>query len=81
MHRLAPPRAVWVMLPAGGPTDETVTALGNILSSGDVIIDGGNSFWKDDIRRAQALKSKGIHYVDAGTSLGGVWGLERLAIA
>src|SRR3984957_3199274 len=49
VHRRAPPRAVWVMLPAGGPTDDNVTALGNILSSGDVIIDGGNSFWQDDI--------------------------------
>jgi 6-phosphogluconate dehydrogenase len=76
VHRLTPPRAVWVMLPAGGPTDDTITALGNILSRDDVIIDGGNTFWQDDIRRAKALKDKGIHYVDAGTS-GGIWGFER----
>jgi len=75
-RRLAPPRAVWIMLPAGGPTDDTVTALGELLSRDDVIIDGGNSFWQDDIRRAKALQAKGIHYVDAGTS-GGIWGLER----
>ncbi|WP_293382766.1 phosphogluconate dehydrogenase (NAD(+)-dependent, decarboxylating) [Phenylobacterium sp.] len=73
---LKPPRTVWVMLPAGAPTDETVTALGDILSSGDTIIDGGNSFYKDDIRRAKALEPKGIAYVDVGTS-GGVWGLSR----
>jgi len=74
--RLAAPRAVWVMLPAGGPTDETVLALGDALSPGDTVIDGGNSFYRDDIRRAAALKAKGVDYVDVGTS-GGVWGLER----
>jgi 6-phosphogluconate dehydrogenase len=73
---LAPPRTVWVMLPAGAPTDETVTALGEMLSAGDVVIDGGNSFYKDDIRRAKSLAEKGIVYLDVGTS-GGVWGLER----
>jgi 6-phosphogluconate dehydrogenase len=74
--KLNKPRAVWVMVPAGHPTEETVQALGEILEEGDTIIDGGNSFWKDDIRRAKLLKSKGIHYIDCGTS-GGVWGVER----
>src|ERR1700760_4541170 len=74
--KLDAPRAVWVMLPNGTPTEETVLALGEILSEGDTIIDGGNSFWKDDVRRAKALKAKGMHYVDVGTS-GGVWGLDR----
>jgi 6-phosphogluconate dehydrogenase len=70
------PRAVWVMLPAGQITEETVERLGNLLEPGDVIIDGGNSFYKDDIRRAKNLAEKGIRYVDCGTS-GGVWGIER----
>ena len=70
------PRAVWVMLPAGAATDETVTALAEKMDANDVIIDGGNSYFKDDIRRAKALKPKGLHYVDVGTS-GGVWGVER----
>jgi len=70
------PRSVWVMLPAGSPTEETVEALSGLLSAGDTVIDGGNSFYKDDIRRAKALAGKGIDYVDVGTS-GGVWGLER----
>ncbi len=70
------PRTVWVMLPAGVPTDATVTELGGLLERGDTIIDGGNSFYKDDIRRAKALAGKGIAYVDVGTS-GGVWGLTR----
>jgi 6-phosphogluconate dehydrogenase len=74
--RLQKPRAVWVMLPAGEITEGTVTQLGALLEAGDVIIDGGNSFYKDDIRRAQALEAKGIRYIDCGTS-GGVWGLER----
>jgi 6-phosphogluconate dehydrogenase len=73
---LKAPRAVWVMLPAGKPTEDTVTELGAQLSRDDVIIDGGNTFYKDDIRRAAALKDKGIHYIDCGTS-GGVWGFER----
>ena len=75
-RRLHPPRAVWVMLPAGEATEQTVTELGNLLAAGDTIIDGGNSFWQDDVRRAKALSVKGIHYVDAGTS-GGIWGFER----
>jgi 6-phosphogluconate dehydrogenase len=74
--RLAAPRAVWLMVPSGAPTDQMVEALGTRLSAGDVVIDGGNSFFKDDVRRAEALGSRGIHYIDAGTS-GGVWGLER----
>lgn len=76
IDKLDAPRAIWVMLPAGGPTEDTVQELGGKLSSGDTVIDGGNSFYKDDIRRAKALREKGIHYVDVGTS-GGVWGLER----
>ena len=73
---LAAPRAIWVMLPSGHVTEETVTHLASIMERGDIIIDGGNSFYKDDIRRGQELRDKGIHYVDVGTS-GGVWGLER----
>jgi len=70
------PRAVWLMLPAGRVTEEMVESLGNLLERGDIIIDGGNSFYKDDIRRAKKLAGKGIRYVDCGTS-GGVWGIER----
>jgi 6-phosphogluconate dehydrogenase len=73
---LRPPRAVWVMVPAGDPTEKTVMTLGGMLAAGDAIIDGGNSWFKDDVRRAKALEPKGVHYVDAGTS-GGVWGAER----
>src|SRR5579875_1404694 len=76
VHKLSKPRAVWVMVPAGKPTETTVQALANAMEPGDTIIDGGNSFYKDDIRRACELKKKGIHYIDAGTS-GGVWGVER----
>jgi len=74
--KLAKPRAIWVMLPAGGPTDDTITALSEILEAGDTVIDGGNTFYRDDMRRAKALKAKGLNYIDVGTS-GGVWGLER----
>src|SRR4029077_13980950 len=73
--RLAAPRIVWIMVPAGKPTQDTVDKLGELLSAGDVIIDGGNSRFTDDITRAEALKPKGIHYMDAGTS-GGIWGLK-----
>jgi len=73
---LSPPRAVWVMVPAGPPTESTVTALAGLLSPGDVIIDGGNTNFRDDVRRAEALGAHGIAYVDAGTS-GGVWGLQE----
>ena len=76
VEKLETPRAVWVMLPAGKITDDTVMALGDLLQSGDAVIDGGNSFYKDDIRRAKKLKEKNIAYVDCGTS-GGVWGLDR----
>ena len=76
VEKLTKPRAVWVMVPAGDPTEKTVNALSKYMSSGDIIIDGGNSHFKDDIRRAQALNEKGIHYVDVGTS-GGIWGAER----
>ena len=74
--KLAAPRAVWVMLPAGKPTEATIETLSGLLAKGDAVIDGGNSFWRDDIRRAKALAEKGLHYLDVGTS-GGVWGLER----
>ena len=73
---LQAPRIFWVMVPAGGPTEDTVAALRNIAESGDVVIDGGNTFFKDDVRRARKCRELGIHYVDVGTS-GGVWGLER----
>jgi len=74
--KLEPPRIFWVMLPAGGPTEETVAALCRIAEAGDIVIDGGNSFFKDDIRRHRECAESGVHYVDVGTS-GGVWGLER----
>ena len=74
--RLNKPRAVWIMVPAGEATEQTVNQLAAHLESGDVIIDGGNSYFKDDARRAGALTTKGINYLDVGTS-GGVWGLER----
>jgi 6-phosphogluconate dehydrogenase len=70
------PRAVWVMLPSGDVTENAVAQVGALVDAGDTIIDGGNSFYKDDVRRAKYLKAKGIHYVDCGTS-GGVWGLDR----
>jgi 6-phosphogluconate dehydrogenase len=73
---LAAPRALWVMLPAGKITEETVNRLAALMESGDIIIDGGNSYYKDDLRRAKELAKKGIRYVDCGTS-GGVWGLDR----
>jgi 6-phosphogluconate dehydrogenase len=76
VEKLSAPRAVWIMVPAGSATEQTVEHLSDLLSKGDTIIDGGNSFFKDDVRRAKLLQSKGIHYVDVGTS-GGVWGLER----
>ena len=74
--KLSKPRAVWVMLPAGKITEDTVEQLSDLLDKGDIIIDGGNSFYKDDVRRAHLLSAKGIHYVDCGTS-GGVWGKDR----
>ena len=74
--QLKKPRVVWLMLPAGRITEETVELLGGLLEPDDIIIDGGNSFYKDDIRRAKKLAQKSIRYVDCGTS-GGVWGIER----
>lgn len=74
--RLNKPRAVWIMVPAGEATEQTVSALAARLESGDTIIDGGNSYFKDDVRRARMLREKTINYVDVGTS-GGVWGLDR----
>jgi 6-phosphogluconate dehydrogenase len=70
------PRVAWVMVPAGDPTEQTVTALGTLLSAGDVVVDGGNSNYQDSIRRAQALREHGVRFVDAGTS-GGIWGLAE----
>ena len=72
---LQSPRTVWVMLPAGDITETTIDSLADLLETGDVVIDGGNSFWRDDIRRAESLKQRGLRYVDVGTS-GGVWGLD-----
>ena len=76
LARLAAPRVVWVMVPAGAPTEDTVSKLGAMMQAGDVVIDGGNTFYQDDIRRTAALRPKGIHYLDVGTS-GGIFGLER----
>ena len=74
--KLERPRAVWVMVPAGSITDKTIDALADVLEEGDVVIDGGNTHYVDDIRHAAALREKGIHHVDCGTS-GGVWGFAR----
>ena len=76
VQKLTPPRAAWVMLPAGKITEGTIDTLAGLMQKDDVIIDGGNSFWQDDVRRGKALRAKGLHYLDVGTS-GGVWGLER----
>jgi 6-phosphogluconate dehydrogenase len=75
VEQLAPPRVVWMMIPAGGPVDATLSTLQPILSAGDIIVDGGNSNYKDSIRRAAAAASKNLRYIDAGTS-GGIWGLQ-----
>ena len=74
--KLGQPRIAWLMVPAGGPTESTAQAIAQKMQSGDILIDGGNSYFKDDIRRSKIFRDKGIHYVDVGTS-GGVWGLER----
>ncbi|WP_437737767.1 phosphogluconate dehydrogenase (NAD(+)-dependent, decarboxylating) [Sorangium sp. So ce1335] len=76
VEKLAPTRVVWVMLPAGAPTERVVQELGELLAPGDVIIDGGNTYFKDDVRRARELAPRGVRYVDVGTS-GGVWGIDR----
>jgi len=76
VHKLSKPRAAWVMVPAGAPTENTIAEVAKHMEPGDIIIDGGNTHFKDDVRRARELRSKGIHYVDVGTS-GGVWGIDR----
>jgi 6-phosphogluconate dehydrogenase len=76
VQQLRPPRAVWVMLPAGKITDDVIGELAKLLAAGDIVLDGGNTFWRDDIRRAKMLKERSIHHVDVGTS-GGVWGFDR----
>src|SRR3981081_4690003 len=76
VSKLNAPRAVWIRVPAGDPTEKTVQALSSTMQAGDTIIDGGNSNFKDDVRRSKLCAAKGVHYVDVGTS-GGVWGLER----
>ncbi len=73
---LEPPRIAWVMVPAGDPTEGAIRELAEAFQSGDIIVDGGNTFYKDDVRRAAELAKRGVHHVDAGTS-GGIWGLER----
>lgn len=73
--KLAAPRTVWIMVPSGAPTEETVQAVAALLQPGDTIVDGGNTRFHDDVRRAVDLKKKQLHYVDAGTS-GGIWGLQ-----
>jgi 6-phosphogluconate dehydrogenase len=76
ISKLQGPRVVWVMVPAGGPTQDTVDRLAELLSPGDVVVDGGNSRWTDDVKHAETLAAKGIGFVDCGVS-GGVWGLEN----
>ena len=76
VKQLTPPRAIWVMLPAGKITEDTVMELAGMMAPGDIIIDGGNSNYKDDIRRAATLREKGLIYIDVGTS-GGIWGIDR----
>jgi 6-phosphogluconate dehydrogenase len=73
---LKPPRVVWLMVPAGDPVEQTIQALVPELNSGDAIVDGGNSYYKDTLRRAAALREAGLHYIDVGTS-GGIWGLKE----
>jgi 6-phosphogluconate dehydrogenase len=75
VSKLEAPRLVWLMIPAGDPTEQTVNELAGLLEAGDTIVDGGNTNWHDDVRRAAELDARGIHYIDVGTS-GGVWGLE-----
>jgi 6-phosphogluconate dehydrogenase len=74
--KLEAPRTVWIMVPAGDVTEQTVQTLGQLLQAGDTIVDGGNSFWRDSVRRAEELSGRGVNFLDCGTS-GGVWGLEN----
>src|SRR5277367_2255049 len=76
VSKLTAPRAAWIMVPSGDPTETTVQALLKTMQAGDTIIDGGNSYFKDDVRRAKICAAKGVHYIDVGTS-GGVWGIDR----
>ena len=76
VQKLAPPRVIWMMLPSGAITEQSIEEAAGLAASGDVIIDGGNTFWRDDVRRGKKLAGRGLHYMDVGTS-GGVWGLER----
>src|SRR5216684_537383 len=76
VSKLGKPRVAWLMVPSGGPTEQTVQALSARMQAGDILIDGGNSYFKDDVRRSKELQKKGIHYVDVGTS-GGIWGIDR----
>lgn len=76
VNKLDAPRTIWVMVPAGNPTEQTIAALSDLLDSGDTIIDGGNSMYKNAMRHAENLQDKGIHFIDVGTS-GGVWGLKE----
>ena len=76
MQKLSPPRVIWMMLPSGAITEQSIEEAANLAASGDIIIDGGNTFWRDDVRRGKTLAARGVHYMDVGTS-GGVWGLER----
>ena len=76
VSKLQAPRAAWVMVPSGDPTQKTVETLLGLMQAGDTIIDGGNSYYKDDVRRSEMCAAKGVHYVDVGTS-GGVWGIDR----
>ena len=76
VQKLTPPRVIWMMLPSGAITEQSIEEAANLAASGDVIIDGGNTFWRDDVRRGKTLAARGVHYMDVGTS-GGVWGLER----
>jgi 6-phosphogluconate dehydrogenase len=76
VQALSKPRAAWVMVPAGEPTESTILALAERMGRDDIIIDGGNSYFKDDVRRAASLRKRGMHFVDAGTS-GGIWGIDR----
>ncbi len=75
VEKLESPRAIWIMVPSGKPTEETITAVSSDLEADDIVVDGGNSFYKDSMRRAEALRAKGISLLDAGTS-GGIWGLK-----